>query len=154
MRIQFVPFPLMKPLHPSSLHIFARAFPTESLYSLRPRPWTWYRIFNLSRGDTTVLDTAPATPPAQKAAVNGVETNSCMRWSRSGGVGMGSFLNQQVTRSRRILLTTGIFSNSSMDVELSPSFSPTLAGVLSPSRILAVVVVRWLKQTSRFVRRC
>ena len=77
--MQFVPFPLMKPRHPSSFHIFARPFPTESLYSSRPTLCIWKRIFNLSRGDTTVRDTAPATPPAQKAANTGcaIISRSC-----------------------------------------------------------------------------
>ena len=34
------------------------------------------RILSRSRGDTTVRDTAPATPPAQKAAMTGCETCS------------------------------------------------------------------------------
>ena len=74
--MQFVPFPLMKPRQPSSFHIFMRPFPTDSLYSLRPALWTWKRILSRSRGDTTVLETAPATPPAQKAATTGCETIS------------------------------------------------------------------------------
>lgn len=76
MRMQFVPFPRMKPRQPSSRHIFARALPTGSLYSLWPALCTWYRIFNRSSGETTVLDTAPATPPPQKAATTGCETKS------------------------------------------------------------------------------
>jgi hypothetical protein len=74
MRMQFVPLPLMNPLHPSSRHIFARLLPTDSWYASRPALWTWNRIFSLSSGDTTVRDTAPATPPAQKAATTGCET--------------------------------------------------------------------------------
>lgn len=66
--MQFVPFPRMKPLQPSSLHIFAKPFPTDILYSSLPTLCIWKRIFSRSSGDTTVLDTAPATPPARKAA--------------------------------------------------------------------------------------
>ena len=76
MRIQFVPFPLIKPRQPSSRHIFIRPFPTDSLYSSRPALCIWKRIFSLSRGDTTVLDTAPATPPAQNAAKTGCASTS------------------------------------------------------------------------------
>lgn len=76
MRMQLVPLPRMKPLHPSSLHILASAWPTDSLYASRPTLCTCMRIFNRSRGDTTVRDTAPATPPAQKAATTGCETRS------------------------------------------------------------------------------
>lgn len=61
----------MKPLHPSSFHILASALCTDILYSSRPTDWIWLRIFSLSRGETTVLETAPATPPAQNAAVTG-----------------------------------------------------------------------------------
>jgi hypothetical protein len=71
MRIQFVPFPAMKPLQPSSLHIFASALGTDILYSLRPTLCTWKRIFRRSSGDTTVRETAPATPPATKDARTG-----------------------------------------------------------------------------------
>lgn len=62
--MQFVPLPLMKPLNPSSLHIFPSAFGTLILYSSRPTDWIWNKILSRSRGDTTVLETAPATPPA------------------------------------------------------------------------------------------
>ena len=76
MRMQLVPLPAMKPLQPSSLHIFASAFPTDSLYSVWPTLWTWNRILRRSRGETTVRETAPATPPAQKAATTGWEKKS------------------------------------------------------------------------------
>ena len=69
--MQLVPFPAMKPLQPSSLHIFASAFGTLILYSFRPTLCTWKRIFNRSRGETTVRETAPATPPAMKEATTG-----------------------------------------------------------------------------------
>ena len=71
MRIQLAPFPRMKPFHPSSLHIFIRPCPTGSLYSVLPTLCIWNRILRRSSGDTTVLDTAPATPPARKAAKTG-----------------------------------------------------------------------------------
>ncbi len=74
MRMQLVPLPRMKPRQPSSRHIFARALPTDSLYSWRPALWTWSRILSLSRGDTTVRETAPAVPPAMKAATYVSET--------------------------------------------------------------------------------
>lgn len=70
-RMQFVPLPAMSPLQPSSLHIFASAFGTDILYSLRPTLCTWNRIFRRSSGDTTVRETAPATPPATKDARTG-----------------------------------------------------------------------------------
>lgn len=73
--MQLVPLPRMKPRQPSSFHIFFKAPPTESWYSWRPADWIWKRIFRRSRGDTTVRETAPATPPAQKAATTGCEMN-------------------------------------------------------------------------------
>ena len=71
MRIQFVPLPRMNPFHPSSRHIFTRAFHIDNLYSSLPALWTWSKIFKRSRGDTIVLETAPATPPAMNAATTG-----------------------------------------------------------------------------------
>jgi hypothetical protein len=71
MRMQFVPFPAMNPRIPSSLHILPKAFPIDILYASRPALWTWNKIFNLSSGETTVLETAPAMPPAQKDATTG-----------------------------------------------------------------------------------
>ena len=71
MRIQLAPFPRMNPFHPSSLHIFVRPCPIGSLYSVLPVLCTWNRILRRSSGDTTVLETAPATPPARKAARTG-----------------------------------------------------------------------------------
>ena len=76
MRMQFVPFPLMNPLHPSSVHIFFNPLRIDNLYSSLPALCTWYRILSLSSGETTVLDTAPATPPAINAAVKGEDTCS------------------------------------------------------------------------------
>lgn len=73
----------MKPLHPSSFHIFISPFPTDILYSSRPTLCIWKRIFSRSRGDTTVLDTAPATPPAQNAATTGWAISS-LSWSTFG----------------------------------------------------------------------
>lgn len=78
-RMQFVPLPAMKPLQPSSLHIFMSALWTGILYSFRPTLWTWNKILSLSRGDTTVRDTAPATPPAMKDATMGWATVSLRR---------------------------------------------------------------------------
>lgn len=60
----------MRPLQPSSFHILARAGPTP-VYETLPGPCTWKMIFNRSSGLTTVLLTAPATPPAMKDAVSG-----------------------------------------------------------------------------------
>ncbi len=74
--MQFVPLPLMKPLQPSSFHIFMSPFPTDILYSSRPALCIWNRIFNRSSGETTVLEIAPATPPAQNAAKTGCERTS------------------------------------------------------------------------------
>lgn len=87
MRMQLVPLPAMKPRQPSSRHILAKALPIDILYSLRPWLWTWNRIFNRSSGDTTVLETAPATPPAMNEAATGCEKNSRARTMRDGGVG-------------------------------------------------------------------
>jgi hypothetical protein len=69
--MQLVPFPAMKPLQPSSLHILARAFGTDILYSSLPTLCIWNRILRRSSGDTTVRETAPATPPATKDARTG-----------------------------------------------------------------------------------
>src|SRR3954470_21223418 len=87
MRMQFVPFPAMKPRQPSSRHIFARALGTDILYSVLPALWTWNNIFNRSSGDTTVLETAPATPPAQNEAKTGCPRISRMKSRRDGGGG-------------------------------------------------------------------
>ena len=85
--MQLVPFPLMNPRQPSSCHIFFSAFPTLSLYSSRPALWIWNKILRRSSGETTVRETAPATPPAQNAAVKGCEM-ICRAWSnRTGGAG-------------------------------------------------------------------
>ena len=71
MRMQLVPLPRMKPRQPSSFHILTRALPTLSLYSSRPTLWIWKSIFSRSSGETTVRETAPATPPAKKDAKTG-----------------------------------------------------------------------------------
>jgi hypothetical protein len=76
MRMQLVPLPAMNPLHPSSLHIFAKAFGIDILYASRPALCTWNKIFNRSRGETTVLETAPAMPPPMKEATTGCDTAS------------------------------------------------------------------------------
>lgn len=81
--MQLVPLPRMKPLHPSSLHILPSAWPTDSLYASLPALWTCIKILSRSRGDTTVRETAPATPPAQKAATIGWEANSRNCFSRA-----------------------------------------------------------------------
>jgi len=47
---------------------------TDILYASRPALCTWNKIFNRSSGDTTVLDTAPANPPAMKEATTGCDT--------------------------------------------------------------------------------
>jgi hypothetical protein len=86
--MQLVPLPAMKPLQPSSRHIFASALGTDILYSLRPTPCTWNRILSLSNGDTTVRETAPATPPAINDARTGCARISLKR-SRRGSVGGG-----------------------------------------------------------------
>jgi hypothetical protein len=82
-RIQLVPFPRMKPLQPSSRPIFTRAFQTDNLYSPLPALWTWSKIFNRSRGETMVLEIAPATPPATKAATTGSD-NLFLAYFRTG----------------------------------------------------------------------
>lgn len=69
--MQLVPLPRINPLHPSSRPILTRALHTDNLYSSLPALCTWYNIFRRSRGETIVLDTAPATPPPMKAAVTG-----------------------------------------------------------------------------------
>ncbi len=80
MRMQLVPFPAMRPRQPSSLHIFARAFGTDILYSFRPALCTWKRILRRSSGDTTVRETAPAVPPAMNDARTGCARTSLSRW--------------------------------------------------------------------------
>lgn len=87
MRMQLVPLPRMNPRQPSSRHILASALPTLSLYASRPALCTWKRILRRSSGETTVRETAPATPPAQKAATTGCETKACSFRSRSEGGG-------------------------------------------------------------------
>lgn len=77
MRMQFVPLPAIRPLNPSSLHIFARALGMLILYSVRPLDCTCNRILSRSSGDTTVRETAPATPPARNDA-----TTACEIWVR------------------------------------------------------------------------
>lgn len=47
---------------------------------MRPTLWTWKRILRRSRGDTTVRETAPATPPATKEARTGCARTSLKRW--------------------------------------------------------------------------
>jgi hypothetical protein len=44
------------------------------------------RILSRSKGETTVRETAPATPPAQKAAITGWEIDSRNCADRSGAV--------------------------------------------------------------------
>lgn len=88
MRMQLVPLPAMKPRQPSSRHILANALPIDILYSVRPWLWTWKRIFKRSSGETTVLETAPATPPAMNEAVIGCETSSRKRSMRGECVGV------------------------------------------------------------------
>jgi hypothetical protein len=83
MRMQLVPLPRMNPRQPSSRHILASALPTLSLYASRPALCTWKRILRRSSGETTVRETAPATPPAQKAATTGWETKACSFKTRS-----------------------------------------------------------------------
>ena len=75
--MQFVPLPLIKPLKPSSFHIFMSAFPTLILYSVWPALCTWNKIFSRSSGDTTVRETAPATPPAINEATTGCASCRC-----------------------------------------------------------------------------
>ena len=88
--MQFAPLPRMKPRQPSSFHIFLSPCPIGSLYSVLPALCIWKRIFSRSKGDTTVLETAPATPPARNAASTGcaMVCRSCMR--RDSGAGIGS----------------------------------------------------------------
>ena len=74
MRMQFVPLPRIKPLQPSSFPILTRAFHIDNLYSSLPTLCIWRRILRRSRGETIVLETAPATPPPIKAAATGSET--------------------------------------------------------------------------------
>ena len=98
MRIQFVPFPRMKPRQPSSRPIFTKAFQIDNLYSVRPTLWIWRRIFNRSSGDTIVLETAPATPPAMNAATTGsARFFLVVTQSDRGGSLISSCFNQQVS---------------------------------------------------------
>lgn len=114
MRMQLVPLPAMKPLQPSSFHIFAKALPTPSLYSLWPALCTCRRIFNRSRGDTTVRETAPATPPAQKAATTGCEIKS-RNWDWFAAAAFAA-----------LMASSEDYKNSNVSI----SYSPSLPGVL------------------------
>lgn len=82
--MQLVPFPARNPLNPSSRHIFARAFRTDILYSVLPADCTWNKILSRSNGDTTVLETAPAIPPAINEAKIGCDTVWRKAWKRGG----------------------------------------------------------------------
>lgn len=64
-----------------------KTFPHRQFVFVPPNALYLERIFRRSKGDTTVLDTAPATPPARKAAKTGCDTvcRSCMR--RDNGAG-------------------------------------------------------------------
>jgi hypothetical protein len=73
--MQFVPFPAIMPLKPSSRQIFASALEMLILYSVRPEDCTCNRIFNRSKGETTVRDTAPATPPPMNEATTPCDTH-------------------------------------------------------------------------------
>jgi hypothetical protein len=119
--MQFVPLPRMKPLQPSSRHIFARALPTGSLYSLWPALCTWYRIFNRSRGETTVLDTAPATPPPQKAATTGCEKKSRKGAALSSALGAALIASSEVckknTASQSLFLQSHLGDNTALGTE-------------------------------------
>lgn len=93
--MQFVPFPAMNPLHPSSLHILPSALCTDILYSSLPTLCTWNKILRRSRGETTVRETAPATPPATKDARTGCAKVCRMRSRavRSGARGYKSIIS-------------------------------------------------------------
>ena len=62
-------------------------------YSDLPPAWIWSRIFNLSRGETTVRDTAPATPPERKEATTGCDNQSrkVHTGAATAGVSMTAF---------------------------------------------------------------
>lgn len=81
MRMQFTPLPAIMPLKPSSLQILPRAFGMLILYSVRPLDCTCSKILRRSSGDTTVRDTAPATPPATKEATTACDTHDRKPWS-------------------------------------------------------------------------
>lgn len=76
--MQFAPLPAIMPLKPSSLHILPNALGMLILYSVRPVDCTCSKIFNRSSGDTTVLETAPATPPAMKDATTACDSHDRM----------------------------------------------------------------------------
>ena len=97
MRTQFVPFPRSMPLQPSSFHIFTSPLSTDPLYSFRPAPWTWKRILRRSRGETTVRETAPATPPARKAATTGWASDWRARIRKGSGFASASSSSEPVT---------------------------------------------------------
>jgi hypothetical protein len=83
----------MNPRQPSSLHIFASAFGTDILYSSLPTLCIWNRIFRRSSGDTTVRETAPATPPATKDATTGC-ANVCRMRSKAVRSGARGYVDQ------------------------------------------------------------
>lgn len=66
MRRQLIPFPAIIPRHPSSRHILSNDGHTPTYALFGPVGWTWRIIFSRSRGETTVREAAPATPPAMK----------------------------------------------------------------------------------------
>lgn len=114
MRMQLVPLPLMKPRQPSSFHILSSALPTLSLYASRPALCTWKRIFSRSRGETTVRETAPATPPAQKAATTGCEMPA-RNWSMGpyfsdGGGGGGDVFSSSGSRTSGPFLDLAVWA--------------------------------------------
>lgn len=110
MRMQFVPLPRMNPRQPSSRPIFTSAFQVDILYSFRPTLWIWRRIFNRSRGDTIVLDTAPATPPAINAATTGSARLLFVRLKNVEGLPTVSWLMVMVSR-----VLPGIVRHSHLD---------------------------------------
>lgn len=97
---------LPRAVYQSALHLRmdegpARPLNIGNLYSFRPTLCIWYRIFNRSvchvnicfltgypssspNGDTTVLDTAPAIPPAMKEATTGCEMKCVVPFKRDG----------------------------------------------------------------------
>jgi hypothetical protein len=144
--MQLVPLPAMNPLQPSSRHILASAFGTDIWYSFRPALWTWKRIFNLSSGETTVLDTAPATPPAMNDARTGCATNSLKRSTREAAGYKSSGQLCVVARLVCSASTFGPFSKPGAAMARSCDCYPLELLVESVDDLGSTAGERWMQQ--------
>jgi hypothetical protein len=144
MRIQFVPLPRMKPLQPSSLHILPNAWPTDNLYASRPALCICIRILSLSSGDTTVRETAPATPPPQKAATIGwdIVSRNCIDQSlrADGFIASGTdYTNELVAEQVRMVAVCKVLRTADM-------MATEVIGPMSDSNVRPSLKLRIQKQ--------